>query len=322
MYDFLLAADFMVPDPDATKAMIETRLGFPEQKPTWRQDLPTHTYLTWHMRVHKSLAVAPTRVMCQGHKSVESRPADPAFEPFLHHLAKMQGVARPMKTHAMVLITRRLGELEEKLARRKLPFRVAPIEEGLPFDRIWVGVTGNNPHYEPSVDGGLVIEAMEPGPLQLPAETWNDPPPTPTDPEPGSMVRVVSRSYLVEDLEDVVRRLSLNLDWEPDGPIENVAEEGYRRARMHLELPHGAAVELIQPTQYDCLTGRFLATWGPGIYHTRIAVHGLDAKAADLDERGTRYSEMPITSAYDGRRLRVDPYDIEGMVFEFCEFDG
>jgi Glyoxalase/Bleomycin resistance protein/Dioxygenase superfamily len=321
MYDFLLAADFMVPDPDAAKEMLESRLGLPEQKATWRQDLPTHSYLTWHMRVHKSLAVAPTRLMAQGHKEIDGRPADPLFGPFLQHMAKIQGEPRPMKTHAMVLITRRLAELEEKLARRKLPFRVAPIEEGLPFDRIWVGVKGNDPYYEPSVDGGLCIEFMEPGPLQLPEATWDVPPPSPTDPAPGETIRIVSRGYLVEDLEDVVRRLSLNLDWEPDGPIEDVPEEGYRRARMQLELPHGAAIELIQPTKYDCLPGRFLATWGPGIYHTRIAVSGLDAKAADLDGRGTRWSEMPESRAVAGRRLRVEPNDVEGMVFEFVEFE-
>jgi hypothetical protein len=123
---------------------------------------------------------------------------------------------------------------------------------------MWVGVTGNNPYYEPSVDGGLSIEVMEPGSLQLPEDTWADPPPSPKDPAPGETIRIVSRGYLVEDLDDVLRRLSLNLDWEPVGLTEDIAEEGYRRARMSLALPHGSDVELIQPTRFDCDAGRFL----------------------------------------------------------------
>jgi hypothetical protein len=271
--------------------------------------------------VHKSLAVAPTRIMAQGHKEVPD-PADPAFGDFLQYLSKVQGDYRPMKTHAMVLISRRLRELEEKLYRRRLPFRIAPLAEGLPFDRIWVGVSGNNPRYEPDVDGGLCIEVMEPGPLQLPEDTWDVPPPVPKDMAEGETIRVASRGYLVTDLDDVLRRLSLNLDWEPVDEVEAIPEEGYRRAIMSLELTHGAAVELIEPTRFDCDAGRVLATWGPGIYHTRIAVYGLDAKAEDLAQRGTRYSEMPPSRAVSGRRLRVEPGDVGGMIFEFSEFVG
>jgi catechol 2,3-dioxygenase-like lactoylglutathione lyase family enzyme len=321
MYQFLLAADFMVPDPDMTKETFCNGLGLPDQRDTWRQDLPNHCYLTWHLRVHKSLAVAPTRIMCQGYKEVPE-PSDPLFGPYLHFLDEVQGEFRPMKSHAMVLISDRLAELEEKLQRRKLPFRIAPIAEGLAFDRIWVGVTGSDPYYEPSVDGGLFIEVMEPGPLQLPEDTWKVPPPTPTDPAPGEYARVASRGYLVEDLDEVLRLLSMNLDWEPDGPTEDVPEEGYRRARMHLSLPHGSAVELIQPTKFDCPAGRYLATWGPGIYHTRLAVAGLDARADDLSSRGTRFTEMPESRVVNGRRLSVNPDDVGGALFELVELES
>jgi hypothetical protein len=319
VYDFLLAADFMVSDPDATKELLCDRLGLFEQKPSWRQDMPNHSYLTWHLRVHKSLAVAPTRLMVQGHKEVPE-PSDPVFGEYLQNIAVRQGSARPMKTHAMVLISQRLPELLEKLQRRKLPFRIAPIAEGLPFDRVWMGVTPDDLHYTPAVDGGLYIEVMEPGPLQLPPETWDDPPPGPTDPAPGDTIRIVSRGYVVRDLDDVLTKLSTNLDWEPSAPVEDVPEEGYRRARMSLSLPHGADVEIVEPTRFDCDSGRLLATWGPGIFHTRIAVNGLDAKAADLDARGTRWSEMPESRVVDGRRLRVEPADVGGMIFELVEY--
>ena len=321
MYDFLLAADHMVSDPDAVKAFVCDKLVMPAQRDTWRQDLPNHSYLTWHCRVHKSLAVAPTRLMIQGHKEIPN-PSDPMFKAYLHNLAEIQGPARPMKAHAMVLISRRLPELLEKLVRRKLPFRVAPIADGLPFDRLWVGVTPNDLYYEPDVDGGLFIEVMEPGPLQLPEDTWAVPAPGPNEPGEGDMIRIVSRGYLVEDLDDTVRRLSLNLDWEPAGPIEDVPEEGYRRARMHFELAHGADVELIQPTRYECMAGRFLATWGPGPYFTRIAVHGLEARREILEAHGTRTLDMPVSRVVEGGRFLAHPDDLAGMRFEFVEFQG
>src|SRR5271155_4912260 len=321
MYDFLLAADLMVPDPDATAKVLVEGLGLPEQKPAWRQDLPHHSYLTWHLRVHKSLAVAPPRLMAQGHKEVD-QPVDPLFGPYLKHLSEVQGLARPMKSHAMVLISRSVPEIFEKLKRRKVPFRVAPIDSGLEFDRLWIGVTGADVHYDPRFDGGLYIEMMEPGPLQLPPDTWADPPPVPSDPTPGDYVRIVSRGYLVEDLDETLRSLSMYLDWEPAGEVEHIAEEGYLRARMELNLPHGATVELIQPTRYECYSGRFVATWGPGVYHTRIAVNGLDARAALLAERGTGVEEMPESTAVAGRRLRVDPSSVGGALFELVEFSG
>jgi hypothetical protein len=189
----------------------------------------------------------------------------------------------------------------------------------MPFDRLWVGVTGNDAHYEPSVDGGLVVEVLSDAGLRLPPAIWEIPPPQPEGLGPGDMMRIVSRGFLVSDVDDVLRRLSLNLDWEPAGPVQDVPEEGYRRARMAFGLPHSSTVEIMQPTRFHSAAGRYLATWGPGPYHIRILVNGVDAKAADLDERGTRYSRLPETSAVEGPRLRVEPADVEGALFEFVE---
>jgi hypothetical protein len=245
------------------------------------------------------------------------------FPPFLHHLIELQGPARPIKTHATVLITRRFDELREKLLRRKLPFRVAPWTDEMPFDRLWVGVTGNNPYYEPSVDGGLVVEVLGyedwPVAARLPEETWSVPAPQPVDPAPGDIIRIESRGYLVNDLDETLRLLSTNLDWEPDGPVEDVPEEGYRRAHMGFTLANSATVELIQPTRYEGETGRFLATWGPGPFHIRMSVHGLDAKADDLERRGTAFTRVGESRAVAGPRLLVDPAAVEGQRFELVE---
>src|SRR2546430_2586312 len=101
MYDFLLSADLMVPDPDATAALFAKALGVRDH-PRWRQAFPNHSYVAWFLRVHPSLAVAPTRLEPQGHRHVEN-PSDPFFPAFLQSLIDFQGAARPIKTHATVL---------------------------------------------------------------------------------------------------------------------------------------------------------------------------------------------------------------------------
>ena len=51
-----------------------------------------------------------------------------------------------------------------------------------------MGVTPEDPRYEPSVDGGLCIEVMPIEPLQLPPDTFAVPAPKALNLEPGQMV--------------------------------------------------------------------------------------------------------------------------------------
>jgi hypothetical protein len=108
------------------------------------------------------------------------------------------------------------------------------------------------------------------------------------------MIRVTARGVLVRDLDDTLRRLSANLDWEPAGPVEHLRREGYRRARMAFTLAHSACVDILEPTQWDSEAGYSLHNWGPGPYYTRISVHDLEAKADDLRSRGTAYTLIRI----------------------------
>jgi hypothetical protein len=318
MYEFLLSADLMVPDPDATTAMLVAKLGILEH-PNWRQAFPDHAYIAHFLRVHKSLAVAPTRIEPQGHVDIDVPPADPFFPAYLANLGEYQSPFRPIKTHATVLITRHLDTLLERLMRRRLPFRIAPLDLQMSWDRVWVGVTPENLRYSPLVDGGLCIEVMGLDPLQMPAETFSDPPPEPRDPEPGSMVRVTGRGYLVRDLDQTLRLLSSNMDWEPASSVQVVPEEGYRVAHMGFVLKHSASVDIIEPTRWNSETGYYLNTWGPGPYYIRISVNGLDAKAEDLEGRGTTFSWRSESSAVDGRRIQVEPTELDGLLVEFVE---
>ena len=154
----------------------------------------------------------------------------------------------------------------------------------------------------------------------MPPETFAQPPVQPRDVKPGDMVRVSARGYLVRDLNETLRRVSTNLDWEPSGPVETIQSEGYRRARMGCTLPNSATLDLIEATRWDSEAGLYLNSWGPGPYYIRIAVNDLAAKAEDLRARGTKFTWIEASDAVAGKALiRVDPNDLNGQLFEFEE---
>ncbi|MDB5424606.1 MAG: hypothetical protein JWQ29_2022 [Phenylobacterium sp.] len=321
MFDFLLSADMMVSDPDKMAALLVDKLGI-YGHPNWRQAFDNHPYIAHFLRVHKSLAMAPTRIEPQGHLDLPN-PGDPMFHDFLESLKAYQGEHRPMLTHSIVLVAPvvELSALIERLYRRRQPFRLAQRTPELPFDRLWVGVTPEQPYYEPSVDGGLCIEVIATEPTRMPAEAFANPPPEPVGFKDGEMVRVTARGFIVRDLDDTLARCSANLDLEPSGEVEQLRGEGYRRARMGFRLPHSAFLDVVEPTRWDSDTGLYLHNWGPGPHFTRIAVVGLAAKAEELKSKGVKHTWIEESDAVGGRPLiKVDPAELEGQVFEFEEY--
>ncbi|TDV72599.1 lactoylglutathione lyase [Pseudomonas sp. LP_7_YM] len=320
MFDLLMSADMMVPDPDAMTEKLVDKLGIHKHE-RWRQAFDNHPYIAHFLRVHKSLAVSPTRVEPQWHLD-RPNPGDPLFHDFLESLKAFQGRHRPMITHSIVLAIHgdKFNALVQKLMERRLPFRMAQRTEEMPFDRLWLGVTPENPVYEPSVDGGLCIEIMPMEPLQMPADTFAQPPVQPRDPKPGDMIRVTARGFLVRDLDQTLRRCAANLDWEPSGAVQTLQEEGYRRARMGFSLANSATLDIIEATRWDSEAGVYLNSWGPGPYYIRIGVHGLEAKAEDLRARGTAFKWIEASEAVGGKPLiRIDPRELDGQLFEFEE---
>lgn len=321
MYDLLLTADMMVPDPDAMTELLVDKLGIYKHK-KWRQAFDNHPYIAHFLRVHKSLALAPTRVEPQVHLDAPN-PGDPLFHDFLESLKDFQGRHRPLLTHSIVLATPtvQLDALIERMLRRRLPFRLARRTPEMQFDRLWVGTTPEDPRYSPVVDGGLCIEIMPTEPLCLPPETYSIPAPEPLNPKPGEMIRVTARGFIVRNLTDTLRKCSANLDWEPEGPVESLSKEGYLRARMAFQLPHSASLDVIEPTVWNSEAGLYLLNWGPGPYYIRIAVNDLRAKAEDLKERGTAFTWIEECEAVDGRSLiKIDPAELQGQIFEFEEY--
>ncbi len=321
MYDLLMSSDMMVHDPDSLAETLISKLGI-YGHPRWRQAFPNHTYIAHFLRAHKWRAIAPTLIEPQGHLD-KPNVGDPFFPEFLKSLEDFQGRHRPMKTHATVLIMENIGELVERLERRKVPFRIAASTPEMTWERLWIGATPENAKYNPSYDGGLCIEVTPTWPLQLPPETFHVPPPELEDPKPGEMIRVVARGFLVRDIDDVARQLAQNLALEPTGQVVDVPGEGYKRLRYGFKLTQSATLDLIQATRWNSESGTYLHSWGPGPYYTRIAVHDLAAKAEDLRERGTKFTLHPECDAVGGRALlRVDMDELQGHLFEFVEYEG
>jgi hypothetical protein len=320
MFELLLSADMMISDPDGMTELLVDKLGIYKHE-RWRQAFDHHPYIAHFLRVHKSLAVAPTRVEPQVHLD-RPNPGDPLFHDFLQSLEAYQGKHRPLQTHSIVLAMHgpKFDKFVDKLMRRRLPFRMAQRTPEMPFDRLWIGCTPEDPRYRPDTDGGLCIEVMPVEPLQMPADTFADPAPQPRELKPGEMVRVTARGFLVRDLDDTLRKVSKNLDWEPVGQVELLTGEGYRRARMGFTLQNSASLDVIEATKWDSDAGLYVNNWGPGPYYIRIGVNNLAAKADDLNARGTRFTWVDESEAVGGRSLiRVDPQELRGQIFEFEE---
>jgi len=310
MLDLLVSASVIVPSLDQAVAAVVDGLDFPPPKPTWILGGPGFGFEVAFCRVHPSMAMAPTRLelMCPRPPDEPLIPELPRF--YVREVVALQG-RRPIRTHATVTASSRLPDLLDRLRRAGVRHRIDPPIPEHPFSRLWLGVTEGDPAgYRPDEDAGLFLEVVETETLRLAPETFQALV-LPVDLSQGAMIRIVSRGYLVRDLERSVATLATNLGWEPVAPIEQVAHEGYRRAQFGFEIGHSATLDLIEPTG-DGPAGSFMSAWGPGPYSVRIAVNGLDARAELLKER-----RVPFSIEERWPLLRVDPTETLGTVIEF-----
>lgn len=314
VFQFLLSADIITEKPDELAAAIAQRLRLPDDL---AQRLSPHNepYVAWFLRVNPSLGISPTRLEIMGHED-EPNEADPVLPAYLRSLAEFQGAHRPMKTHSTVVVVRTMDEVLARLHRRRVPFRLAPATNEMPWERVWVGTTAERPSYDPAWDGGLCLEFVPMSALRMPRDLTDSP--VPEDPVPGTFARVLSKEVLVRDLDDSLRRLRENLDWEPANIVDDTTD-GVRRAGLPFELPNSAELLLSEPREWSSERGRFLHTWGPGCYSITIAVHDTVAVADRLRAAGT----IVVDEIVDGRtRLHLDPSQIGGLRIELIEHES
>jgi hypothetical protein len=309
-FDFLCNAEVIVDDVSVAEKVFVDALGFPETKPAWSGKSPGLGFTYLFARVHPSLVVSPTRI-----EAMALAPVDPTIDPtttlpFLPRLLAAQG-DRPWKTHANELATSDIQGVAERLRKNGCRFHEMP---GF-STRLWLGWTSDDPGaYRPAADGGLFIEVIESSALGKGPELW-EPRPDPVLP-PGSMIRVLRRSWITEDLGFTLAALEQNFGLRPAvGPVLD-DEVGARRAVFRFNHPRSAELEVLEPVTAGEIK-ESLDTWGPGSWAIRIGVNDVAAKADDLHRRGTPFELRSL--GRDESLLRVDTgaMDVPG-IFEFA----
>jgi hypothetical protein len=314
--DFLFSADMLVADPRAVVSQMIESIGLPRPGAKAYVDYENEGWDCVFALVNKAWSVGPTRLEVIGPKRYATTPGLSRGQA----MSDVQGT-RPCKTHATVLATPEIEELAghvKQLGLRHWFEEASGLQ--VPFSRLWIGVTEEEPFsYRPEVDDGLIIEVIPSDSAAFDPKLFQRPAPMPIDPEPGQMIRILERMFIVDDLEATARKLERNLRWEAGTPIVDDPEAGYRWALLSRNYEQGAALKLVEPLDTKAPAGAFRAKHGPGPYTIRVAVYGLDAKRADLEARGTRFVERRETSS-EPARLCVDPAATGGMPFEFVEF--
>lgn len=307
MFDYMFSADLFVEDMHRQADALVERFGLhrPGPRSVVTDSSDAHTVIC---RLAADLSHAPTRL-----EVIESTGKLDHWNGYNITQAWTDQVAKPTRFHNTVFITPDLEKLAAELATRRVP---TVSDHTLEFGRLWIGLSPEqNTVYDPSYDAGLRIEV-------LPFESFPiDPDPAPRDRgalEPGATLRVVDRSFVVEDLDAALACLDTNLGWAPDGPVEEHPQLGYREAVLSCAMPMSAKLALRQSTSDDSEAATFLGRWGEGPYALKISVNGLEARAQRFAERGVAFTE--VGKAGDpARHLRVGADVIGGSVFEFVE---
>ncbi|MGO8862977.1 MAG: hypothetical protein ACLQRH_19760 [Acidimicrobiales bacterium] len=300
MYDLMTTVSLLVDEIDPAVATLCRTIGIPEPRPqSYRAGSGIQAVFC---RVHPKYAVAPTFLELVAAGPLDDTDPDvPAF-PVLPTAARQGN--RTVKVHAteLALPEEAMLDLSRHLEQVGVPHYFFPpnVRQRFFLGGDWATT------YDRSADGGLFLEVGRSGHLGLSEEAMAAPADIPPEAQPQTMVRIVAREYLVEDLDETLRILQRNLRWRP---VSVEAEPGCRRAVMPFNVPRSARLELLEPAG----SGRVADAYeelGPGPWTIRVSVVDLDAKADDLAARGTPFTRK------DGV-LRLDPTSTLQVPFEF-----
>ena len=311
MYPLMTTVSLLVDDIHAGVAILRQTIGMPEPErpPTG----PARESTAVFGRVHPKYAVAPTflELVAEASPAQNSDGLGLAGQPDsttavfpTHEVSELQG-RRAIKCHAteLAMSDEEMAGLAEHLEDLNLVVGWHPPDRR---DRFYAAGNPASPAFDPTIDGGLFIEATKISHLGLAEEALTAPADIPPGSSPETMVRIVARQYLVADLDAVLSALQRNLRWEPSQVTQ---ADGYRRAIMPFSAPRSARLELVQPTEPGPVA-EALDNLGPGPWAVRVSVVDVDAKAADLAAHGTPYT-------LTGGVLRTDPAATLQVPFEF-----
>jgi hypothetical protein len=230
-----------------------------------------------------------------------------------------QRLDRPIVTHVQALSAPTQDDISaiiERLRSKNVPFMAL-------MKNVYIGLVEDNGriHYDPAADAGTYLEFAPtvqtdfPGfvlPAYLPEK------PEVADLKPGTLVRPVARTQIVKSAEAVIERFRWMLDWPEEGDLEFVEGDGWRSIVIKPINQLSAVWEFVEPTDQSSRAHEVLERYGEGPWSIRLGVYGLDAKLADLDARGTRWTELTDGPA-GVRRAAVNRWDVHGIPLELEE---
>jgi hypothetical protein len=312
MYPLMVTVSLLVDDIHAGVATLDRSIGLIPQRPDAYRAGPGIRAV--FCRLHPKYAVSPTFLELvasappdqeSDHLGLGGRPHEGTEAVFpLPAVSERQG-HRAIKWHAteLAMSDDQMADLARHIEGAGVSVGWHPPDR---TDRFYAAGDPASTEFDPAVDGGLFIEAIKLNHLGLPGGALVEPADTPADARPESMIRIVARDYLVDDLDEVLEALGRYLRWEPSSVTD---EDTCRRAVMPFSAPRSARLELVQPTGPG-RAAKALDQLGPGAWTVRIAVPDVAAKAEDLESRGTPFSRE------DGTIL-VDPSATLDVPFEF-----
>jgi hypothetical protein len=313
-FDVLASADFLVPDRNAAVAAVQSALGFVEPKPRWSRGGPGSGFEVTFCRPNPSLMQSPTLVELIAEAELDTTRPLAEVVPNVAGLGALQG-NRPLKTHGAPVASTRVEELVETVRRRGLRHWVQPSSAGYPFPRLWMGLAADGlADYRRGADGGLMLEVVHTATLGLPAALFEPDSRVSDTATAGTMLRTVTRSFLVDELISRLDELAGTFSWEPEVGVEH-AEDGSRRAVLGFRVPASARIELFEPSPRT-EERAFLDRFGAGVWAVRVGVSDLAAKAEDLRSRGTAFEEVRTGFERPEKLLRIDTSATPGCLFE------
>ena len=131
-----------------------------------------------------------------------------------------------------------------------------------------------------------------------------------------SAIRLNHLALVVADLDESLGFWRDDIGLPVTGQAQTVAAEEVKIAFLDLG---DVRLELIQPTTDDSGAARYLQKRGPGLHHVCLQVPDIEAKIAELLEKGCQMiNETPRQR--DGRRYAfVHPKSAGGLLLELYE---
>ena len=130
------------------------------------------------------------------------------------------------------------------------------------------------------------------------------------------LIRLNHVAVLVPDLDQALTfwqdQLGLSLDH-----VETISSMAVKIAF----LPLGESeIELVQPTTEDSGLAKYLSKRGPGLHHICIETDDINAKLAELNEKGVRLIDQEPVLMDDGRQLAfIHPKSTGGVLVELYQ---